>query len=192
MKRKKSGRKSRSKRRKLSGDQAFSPAIVSGIKRKKKRSKRSRIGAIDSEAIKVIAGGIAGALAGYFAENLIPGNVSSKIKNAGILVAGAGTSVFGYNKKNMPLLAFGIGLSAGSAVSLAKDTGILKGMDSFIRGMGLGKEDSMLIEMNGVDLNSTKFISGDEQFNPDVISGYEDENGTKIMGTENPMPSVVS
>jgi len=205
---KKKGRKSsrRTKRRRVSGDTSLAPAVVSGTRRRSKKRaakksrkrKRAKVGAVTGSNLGDVAvGAVLGAAVSYGVqkgvEKFAPGkeNAAAIAKTA----VGALTLVIGVAaKKKRPMVAgIGAGMMLQSGYKIAKSKGWINGMEEFISGVGAGNKDEMIIEMNGVTRNSTKFISGSSMVQPDIISGTEDSSSNAVYGTnQGTMPSIIS
>lgn len=173
-------KKTTRRRKRMSGDQAFAPAVISGRKRRKskarpakRRKKRSGIGAVDS-TMKTLFGVLLGAGAGIAINKLAPDSWKGKMLSGGKAIAGAGAAFVG--KKNPLVFGIGIGLALEGGFELANQTGLIAGMEDFMAGIGAGETDSMTIEMNGLDEGE---VSGTPQ------------NAGRMMG-ESAMPKVIS
>ncbi len=184
---------SRRKHRRVSGDPSLAPSVVSGTRRRRRskvkakshrRKRRSGMGAITgSDAGDMLLGlglGLgAGIIADIAGSKFLPGK--EKIIDGAKLLLGAAGAI----KMKKPLQrGLSMGLAGQGAMKLAHDIGLVSGMEQFIHGIGDGK-DTMLIEMNGVDLNSTRIMNGSNQEQPPVVNGDGDGQ------TSGTMPSVV-
>lgn len=186
---------SRKRRRRLSGDPSLAPSVISGTRRKTKRKtrrKRGKMGFVTGNELGDVLLGFAGGFATAVGVNkLVPAEYAKMKKYIGV---GAGTlaTIIGSTKKKPILLGFGLGLGAPGAMGIAQDAGLISGMDEFMSGIGMSKDDEMLIEMNGVEINDTNFMSGNQNMlNPSVIGNDNDKsevNATDRGG----MPSIVS
>lgn len=194
---------SRRKHRRVSGDPSLAPAVVSGTRRRRskhkavvrKRRKRSRgMGAVTgSEGGDMLLGlalGVGTAVITRIAgKKFMPGK--EKIIAGANTLIGIGAAVKG--KKPM-LKGFGMGMAAIGAYQGSQEFGLISGMEEFIHGIGAGEKDTMLIEMNGVDLNSTNIIQGTDVPLPSIVSG-DDISGDEMSGDGDSyasgMPSVV-
>jgi hypothetical protein len=183
------------RRRSISGNQAFAPAVVSGIRKRKKHSrkrhKRGKMGAITGNPIAdMLLGVAAGVIGGHLVEHFVP--LNPKIQDGAKMAAGLGAVALSNDKFVQGL---GAGLFANGLTTGSHNFGFIHGMREFMSGIGLPAHDEgkdvMTIEMNGVDMNSTKFISGTELDQPTIISG-DAQSPMNGSGTEMHMPSVVS
>lgn len=198
--------RSRRTRRRVSGDPSLAPTVISGVgrKRKTKGRKRRRVSGIGkSDTGSLLIGAVAGALVGKLSNTLLS-KVSDKIpggQKTVEIIKVAGGAFMAIKSKNKMVQGAGIGLAAQGALGAAKEFGIISGMEEFIRGVGAGAKDEMLIEMNGVDINSTRFISGSSMEQPSVIQGDDDgingddegmSGSDEIQyGGATPMPSII-
>ena len=182
---------SRRKSRRIAGNQSFAPSVISGTGKRKRRTyhpvkkhkRRSRIGAVDN-TVKTIGGVLLGVGIGMVADKFAPESVKGKMLSAAKTLIGAGVAYTG--RKNALALGIGLGLAANGATDAAKDFGIIKGIDEFMKGIGAGSDDTMKIEMNGVPENAGKIMGGKTNQMPSVISG-------QFMGNANQeIPSIVS
>ena len=185
----------------MSGDPSLAPSVISGMGRRRKRSHRRRSkkmsGMTGSYTGDIILGLAAGVVGNLLIDKFTPSAVSDKIKSGG--KAGIGGLLIFKGKNNPLLLGFGFSLASSGVTELAHDFGVLSAIEDAVHGLGIGKRnDSMLIEMNGTDVNSTSFMQGDPALAPSVIQGDEmgddmgdDMSGEFMGGTEMPMPSVV-
>lgn len=177
-------------RRRVSGNPSFAPAVVSGARRSKhvkRRRKRSKVGEITgSEGGDMLLGAVLGVGAAAAIDKFSP--LSAKM-NDGLKVVVGGTLVVVGGKKSPLAKGAGIGLAAAGVSSGLHTFGILKGVDDFMHGIGAGSKDELVIEMNGVDINSTKLIAGTNMELPSVVSGEESVSGNGDMSGQ--MPSVV-
>lgn len=210
---KKGKTRSRRTRRRVSGDTSLSPTVISGTRRKGKkhtkygfvRSHARRVSgtAKKNEIVNTLIGTVAGALVGKLSDSLTK-KFSDKIPGGQKtieIVKVVGGGLLAIKSKNKMIKGAGIGLAAQGALGAAKEFGIISGMEEFITGVGAKNNDEMLIEMNGVDINSTRFISGSSMEQPAVIQGEDDAmNGDDDAmsgsdeiqyGGNTPMPSVV-
>lgn len=193
---------SRRKNRRVSGDPSLAPAVVSGTRRRRskskavarKRRKRSRgMGAITgSDSGDMLLGlglGVGTAIVARIAgKKFLPGK--EKIIAGANALIGAAAVIKG--KKPM-LKGFGMGMAAIGVYQSSQEFGLISGMEEFIHGIGANEKDTMLIEMNGVDLNSTNIIQGTDMPLPSIVSGDE-MSGDEMSGDEgyaSGMPSVV-
>lgn len=162
MKRKTSRKASRRKSRRISGDQRLAPAVVSGMRRKKGKRKKSRkIGAMSSGSpvntlLQVGAGAAVGIIADMIADKFAP-SLNPKIKSVAKLGVGVALVVVG---KKPVLRNIGIGLAINGGTSTAKDFGVIQATEEFIRGIG-EDSDTLRIEMNGTPENAGR-IQGEE------------------------------
>ena len=199
-------------RRRVSGDPSLAPSVISGTRRRKKHTKvgvvrkhRRRVKGMGkitgSDSGDMLLGAIAGVGVGI-GLNILAKKFSDKIPGGSKTVAIvkiAGGAVMAIKSKKKMLQGVGMGLAASGAMDAAKEFGIVSGMEEFIHGVGAGQKDEMLIEMNGVDINSTRLISGSDMNQPSVVSGDGDMNGDDMNGTDDGMngagssimPSVV-
>ncbi len=188
-KRAKRRRTSAKRRRKVSGTNYLSPNVVSGVGRRKKKShrRRGRVGYVTgNEAGDTLVGAILGVGVGILFDKFAP--ITNPVISDGIKTAGGGAA-YVMVKKSAIVKGAGLGLAIYGAGALVKSSGLLSGMEDFVRGMG--KSDELLIEMNGTDevLNSTNMIGGGQSdFAPGIVSGENDVDGESRV----PMPSVVS
>lgn len=197
MKRKTKRRNPSKKRRsaRVAGDQSFAPSVISGMRRKKGR-KRAKMGAVSNKLTQTLLGVLGGAAAGLIIEKYVP--LDSKIKGGLMVLGGAGAAYYGMKKGSNAMAGAGAGLLGAGAVATAKNFGLISGMDDFMRGIGLAKEDTMLIEMSGDPSfisGEPVLISGDQSFAPDVVSGNNEndlEIEADINGTKGEMPSIIS
>ena len=200
-------KRSRRTRRRVSGDPSLAPTVISGVRGKRKtksrRSKRRVSGIAKNDTTGLLIGAVAGALVGKLSNSLLS-KVSDKIpggQKTVEIIKVAGGAFMAIKSKNKMVQGAGIGLAAQGALGAAKEFGIISGMEEFIRGVGAGANDEMLIEMNGVDINSTRFISGSSMEQPSVIQGEDDGisgdddgiNGSDEIefGGATPMPSII-
>lgn len=188
----------RKRRRRVNGNPSLAPTVISGVKRRKRhtvygnvRKHKRRVKGVGS----ITGNKMMDTLLGVGIGVGIGVGVDMAVKKVAFLqgkeklisglkvAAGAGLGLKG---KSPLMKAVGGGLAVQGAYSGAKSFGLISGMEDFITGVGAGEKDTMLIEMNGVDLNSTRFIAGSNMEQPDVITGQE--NGDYMSGS---MPSVV-
>jgi hypothetical protein len=91
-------------------------------KSKTRTSRRRRVGAIGGDGLKLVLGAVAGAVVAGFASSKLA-SVDSKIKNAGMVVAG-----FLLAKNSNPLIkGAALGIAATGGVGLVATTGIMSG-----------------------------------------------------------------
>ena len=192
MARKTHRRKRAKHRRKVSGNQSFAPAVVSGTrkhKRKRSRKRSHKMGAVTgSETGDMILGLIAGVATGVIIDKVTDKQFPDVDKRiiSGVETLGGGALVVA--GKGAFAKSFGAGLAGTGLRNAAHDFGIIQGMEQFIQGIGQEKDDVLLIEMNGVDLNSTKMVAGNQEMAPPVVSG----SAQRVYGSENNLPPVVS
>lgn len=178
--------KAKTKRR-MSG---FSPAVVSGPK--KRRKKRKVKGLTGNPILDAVLGLGIGTAAAMALTKFIP--MENKKARDGIIAAlGVAALMFGAKQNDRLVQGVGSGLLVVGGTQLAQDFGVMQGLTGFMNGMGVTEdEDVMFIEMQGVPQQDVmgrlqEMMNGPNQIVP-VISG--NNYGTENMG--NDMPSVVS
>lgn len=192
---------SRRKTRRVSGDPSLAPSVVSGVRKRKKnkvygkvRKHKRRVKGIGkvtgSDTGDMLLGLVLGAGAGIGAKILSDKFASGKGKIIAPIKILLGAAV-AMKVKNPIARGAGMGFAAVGIMNAAKEFGMIQGMEEFIHGVGAGEKDTMLIEMNGVEYNSTKFISGTNDPQPSIVSGDE-MSGDDGAVSGNTMPSVVS
>ncbi len=159
------------------------PAVVSGMKRKR-RKKVSGIGGGEiMQALLGLAGGVG---TGILIDKVTPASINPNLKEAGKGLLGAGALYYGIKNKKMSMIGAGLGLTGHAVNGLAHSTGVVQGVQDFMAGIGIGNDnDEMLIEINGMDDTNGTTIMGLDQSVP-VISGAMP---SVVSGA---MPSVVS
>lgn len=191
----------RRKRRRISGNPALAPTVISGTRRrsrkhtvygnvKKHRRRVKGVGSITGNKMMDTLLGVGigvgvGMGLDYVSKKVPMLSGKEKILSGVKVIAGAGLGLKG---KSPLMKGVGGGLAVQGAYSGAKSFGLISGMEEFIQGIGAGNNDEMLIEMNGVDLNSTRFIAGSNQEQPDVITGDGDSDSDSSFSG---MPSIV-
>jgi hypothetical protein len=187
MKRTKRKRTAKRRSKRMSGVQQYAPNVVSGVGRRKKSKRgrrRSRVGYVTgNEQGDTLVGALLGVGVGILFDKFAP--ISNPVISDGIKTAGGGAAYV--MVKNPLIKGAGLGLAIYGAGSLVKSSGLVAGMEEFVR--GIGKGDELLIEMNGTDveLNSTNLIGNQNEYAPSVIG-----EGDEIVDTKSEMPSIVS
>ena len=177
--------KHRKHHRRISGNQ---PAVVSGIRRKRRKRKMS--GITGNDMMDVVLGSLVGAAVSVVYEKMAPIQ-NAKVKHGVQALLGIGAIYMGEKKKNSLLLGVGAGITAEALHSVAQDFGVIQGVHDFMAGMGLTKPDELLISMNGTMADQPAIVSGGMH---DIMNGTQNiMNGpldyTPMNGD---MPSVVN
>jgi len=176
------------KRRRVSGN----PPVISGIGKRRRRRKKA-IGEITGSTVgDTLLGAATGAIVAVVINKAIPGN--DKMKAIGEMVVGAGAAVYGAKKKKPFIAGIGAGMGIVGALGVGRSFGFIDGMDEImsgigfteeIQGVGAGKEDTMLIEINGTGEDLERIVNGD---NPPVVSGEAFDPSAQMTGN----PAVLS
>ena len=194
------------KRRRISGNPSLAPSVISGTRRKKRRntvykSVRSHARRVKgmgkltgSDAGDMLLGTLLGVGAGIALDVVVKKVSALAGKEKIVSVAKTIIGAAGALKMKKPLLkGMGLGLAAQGAYTGAQSFGVIQGMEEFMRGVGNNADDSMLIEMNGMDdvnINSTNIIGGTNMPMPSVI-GNDDDDMSDDEGVSGEMPSVI-
>ena len=179
---------SRRKKRRVSGNQSFAPTVISGTRGKhgksKKRRRKKVSGLTGSDTGDLLLGGIIGVGIGVLVDRFNP--MDARIGDGVKILGGAALAL---NSKDKMYQGVGLGLAANGVSTGVHNFGLVHGLDDMLHGLGISTpngKDTMLIEMNGVDVNSTKF-NGTSEDQPKIVSG---DQQSPMNG--NGMPSIVS
>lgn len=183
-------------KRRVSG---FSPAVVAGAKRRRK--KRKVKGLTGNPIMDAIAGLAVGTGLAMAATKFIP--IENKKARDGIIAAlGVGVLMFGAKQKDRFIQGIGSGMTVVGGTQLAQDFGVMPALTGFMSGIGVTEdEDVMFIEMQGLSeqdmmgaLAEQDMMSGPNQRIP-IVSGHNDMeyDDSRLNNNMNgDMPPVIS
>jgi len=187
-------KKSTGKKRRR-GIRGVNPPVISGV-RKNKRRRAKKMGEITgSTAGDALLGTAVGAIGTAIVNKYIP--VNDKAKALVETAVGLGTVYYGVKKKKPFVAGVGAGMAIVGGLGVGKSFGLIEGMDDIMAGIGFtevmegvgqGKEDTMVIEIQGTgDLENQNFLNGN---NPPVVSGGNEINSP--YDGMNGQPPVIS